>query len=155
MELLESCNKAAGGLLVGAYCTVCWRSALNSKTRTGTFTYKYCCTVSTSQYMRVQVQHAACRSPCWVMQTANRPLWGAQWLKTIGIWMNWCDVCINSCLSVGRRLQRWKTGKNGQRKGGKEDEEEGGHGKAWESQTNQSATVWASLMNVWVVSSTY
>lgn len=69
--------------------------------------------------MHVQVQHAvrvweyvhcvfACRGPRWAIQTTNRPLWGAQWLKTIGIWMNWCDMCINSCLSVGSRVWRWK-----------------------------------------------
>lgn len=41
--------------------------------------------------------------PCCETRAAHRPLWGARWLKTIGILMNWVDMCI------GPSLLRWRS----------------------------------------------
>ncbi len=60
-----------------------------------------------------------CTKPRWEAQASHGPLRGAQWLKTIGISVKWCDMCMCRSLSVRRALlQRWK--KRSCRKKGRE-----------------------------------
>lgn len=111
------------------YCTVCWWSSLDWMTCGETQMeqcdgegeiqmYMYDLWVPKCQCMRGMVCRSCvgwcgvefgCTRPCWEAQATHGPLRGAHWLKTIGISVKWCDMCMSRSLSVrGALLQGWK-----------------------------------------------
>lgn len=64
-------------------------------------------------------------------QAAHGPLRGAYWVKTIGISMNWCDMCICSCFSVRRGQGKKVHSEREGTRGWGEEGERGGQQCLW------------------------